>query len=210
MGVLALVPDTMRRTPSVTDARGFAVAAEDPASGDATDARGPGLAVGAAPGRAAAAGAAPLVLSVAERTGGVLVEGAAGVAAGVLPGTSDWRRVAGTGGGGMALDAGVVVEDGLAAGGFEAVAVPVLAAFFRAAAEAEDAGLETAGAAVVFAAVGVGLTVPEPNLPESMIWAGAGPERADGVCVMCGAVRARRVGGTRGRGASGAGRQAGR
>ena len=51
-------------------------------------------------------------------------------------------------------------------------AVPVLEAFFRVEV-ADDAGLEGGAAADVLEVAGVDLTVPEPNLPESMIYAGA-------------------------------------
>ena len=163
-------PDTVRRTPSVTAARGFAVvedlSAEDPASGDTIDARGPGL-----------VGATFVAESVAERAGvgfaGAVAPAAvraAGVAALVAVGASDWRREGGTGGGGMALEAAVddlavaLAVEGFAVG----VAVPVLEAFFRVEV-ADDAGLEGGAAADVLEVAGVDLTVPEPNLPESMI-----------------------------------------
>lgn len=65
----------------------------------------------------------------------------------------------------MAFDA---VVDGLVAVGLVAVAAPVLVVFFR------EVGAELVGAfaraTVALVAVGVGLTVPDPNVPELMIY----------------------------------------
>ena len=167
-GAVGLGPDTVRLTPSVTEARGFAVvedlSADAPASGDATEARGVGLEGGAG---LAVVGA--LVAAVV----GAFAPGAAG-----LVGARDCRRdaVPGTGGGGIALDADSFSVVGLVAAGLVAVAAPVLAVFFRAVVAA-PVGAFAGGAAVALVADGVAFTVPDPNVPELMIYAARCPQR---------------------------------
>ena len=105
--------------------------------------------------------------------GGVaaFVPGAGALAAGTdALGARDWRRV-GAGGGGIAFEAEVVglvtagvAEEALVAG---AEVVDLLRA-----AVALEAVL-VAPAVVAFVAAGVGLTVPDPNVPELMIYAAA-------------------------------------
>ena len=173
-----LEPETVLRTPSVTEARGFAdvedLSAEDPASGEATDARGAGRVAGVG----LVAAAAGLVVALAAVRVAVAADAGAfgaGIVAEREGGASDWRRL-GTGGGGMAFDAA-------AADGFVAGTAPVLEAFFKVEV-AEEAVLD-AGATDAFAAEGVDLTVPEPNLPEAIIW-----ERPD-TWIQCKRERAR-------------------
>ena len=152
-------PETVRLTPSDTDARGLAVVedlstAATP-SGDARVAREVGLGGGA----------------TVRPVGGVaaLTAGAGAFVAGTdALGARDWRRV-GTGGGGIAFEAEVVgletaevVGEGLVAG---AEAVDLLRAGV-----ALEAGFVAPGAAVALVVVGVGLTVPDPNVPELMIY----------------------------------------
>lgn len=148
-----LEPETVRFTPSETEARGRAVVEDLSAAVES------GVAV-----------------EVRVGAGLVAVEDASGVrpavvlvpVAGTL-GATDWRLtgfVAGGAtevefclGGGMAFEAAVV---GLVAG------APALTLFLRAVV-AED--VLAGGAAVAFAAVGAALTAPDPNVPELMIYA---------------------------------------
>lgn len=154
------VPEAVRLTPSDTDARGLGgaivedLSGTEAPSGDAMDARGTCLRGGA----------------TVRPVGGVaaFVPGAGALAAGTdALGARDWRRV-GAGGGGIAFEAEVVglvtagaAEDGLVAG---TEVVDLLRAVV-----VVEAGLVAPGAAVAFVAAGVGLTVPDPNVPELMI-----------------------------------------
>ncbi len=149
-------PETVRLTPSDTDARGRGVvedlSKEAAPSGDAIDAREMGLGGGATV--SPVGGVAALVAGVGALTAGTDALGA-----------SDWRRV-GTAEGGIAFEAEVVglvtagvAEEDLVAG---AEVVDLLRAL--------EASFVAAGAALAFVAVGVGLTVPDPNVPELMIY----------------------------------------
>ena len=160
-----LEPDTVRLTPSETDARGlgvvddFSAAAAAPASGEAMEALGVGLA--GAPAARPGVGVAALV-AVAAGVGAF----AAGTDA---LGARDVRRD-GAGGGGIAFEAAVV---GLAAAeavgvGLVAGVALVLAVFLRVVA-ALAVGFAAVGAAVALVAAGGCLTVPDPNVPELMI-----------------------------------------
>lgn len=160
-----LGPDTVRFTPSVTEARGFAVvedlSADAPASGEATEARGVGLEI---------AGLEVGVGALAAVAGALVAVVAAPTFA---PGARDCRRVAvpGAGGGGIALEAAEAEAAGLEAAVVGFVAGAVVVAFLRAL--VADRVFPEAAAPVALVAVGAAFTVPDPNVPELMIYAAA-------------------------------------
>lgn len=151
--MLAFVPETVRFTPSDTEARGRAVDAVRRAateSGVAVEVRGGGVGL----------------LAVEDTTGVlpvVVVEGGAlgaidcRLTGFVAEGATEVEFCLG---GGMALVAGAVV--GFAAG------APALTDFLRAVV-ADD--VLVAGAAVALVPAGAALTAPDPNVPELMICA---------------------------------------
>ena len=98
-----------------------------------------------------------------------MMAGAGAFAAGTdALGARDWRRV-GAGGGGIAFEAELISLETAEVAGEGLVAGAAVVDLLRAVV-ALEAGFVAPGAAVAFVAMGVGLTVPDPNVPELMIY----------------------------------------